>query len=73
DGFIIIGAFKHIITEIVKKISIPMVFIDRYYDLTIHNPQFLFVNNDYSKLAYDPTIVLYNHGYRIIAFFRRGF
>ncbi|WP_228622560.1 LacI family DNA-binding transcriptional regulator, partial [Enterococcus faecalis] len=73
DGFIIIGAFKNIITELVKKISKPMVFIDSYYDLSIQNPQILFVNNDDRKLAYEATKVLLNYGYRNIAFFSPAF
>ncbi|NSN50037.1 LacI family DNA-binding transcriptional regulator, partial [Enterococcus faecalis] len=65
--------FKNIITELVKKISKPMVFIDSYYDLSIQNPQILFVNNDDRKLAYEATKVLLNYGYRNIAFFSPAF
>ncbi|EGO5200486.1 LacI family transcriptional regulator, partial [Enterococcus faecalis] len=63
----------NIITELVKKISKPMVFIDSYYDLSIQNPQILFVNNDDRKLAYEATKVLLNYGYRNIAFFSPAF
>ncbi|EGO9180952.1 TPA: LacI family DNA-binding transcriptional regulator, partial [Enterococcus faecalis] len=59
--------------ELVKKISKPMVFIDSYYDLSIQNPQILFVNNDDRKLAYEATKVLLNYGYRNIAFFSPAF
>lgn len=50
-----------------------MVFIDSYYDLSIQNPQILFVNNDDRKLAYEATKVLLNYGYRNIAFFSPAF
>ena len=57
-----------ILLQNLLKISKPMVFIDSYYDLSIQNPQILFVNNDDRKLAYEATKVLLNYGYRNIAF-----
>lgn len=73
DGFIIIGAFENIITELVKKIKKPMIFIDSYYNLPIEREQILFVNNDDRKLSYEATKFLLNHGHRKIAFFSPKF
>lgn len=68
DGFIIIGAFETIITELVKKIDKPMVFIDSYYNLPLKRKEILFVNNDDRKLSYEAAKVLLQCGHRRIAF-----
>lgn len=73
DGFIIVGAFENIITELIKKINKPMIFIDSYYHLPVNRKQILFVNNDDRKLSYEATKVLLDHGHRKIAFFSPKF
>lgn len=73
DGFIVVGAFEHIITELINKISKPIVFIDSYYNHDFERANILFVNNDDRKLSYEATKTLLEHGHRQIAFFSPTF
>ena len=73
DGFIVVGAFEHIITELINKISKPMIFIDSYYNISVPRSNIVFVNNDDRKLSYTATKLLLDHGHRQIAFFSPNF
>lgn len=73
DGFIVVGAFEHIITELINKISKPMIFIDSYYNIPVPRSNIVFVNNDDRKLSYTATKLLLDHGHRQIAFFSPEF
>lgn len=73
DGFIVVGAFEKIITELMNKILKPIIFIDSYYNLEINRDNILFINNDDRRLSYEATKLLLDNGHRKISFFSPRF